>query len=125
MSSVEEFCDLLFSKEPESPGSVSLTIDVNDPSEYFEVLLLIMTNGLKKWYGEKINITSVSDKNILKLKEYFISFSINIHIDVEPKPDIYCIDNHEYLGKSKLEDMTFTVVGPESLYTVHFAFVVI
>jgi len=125
MSSVDEFCDSLFSKEPESPGSVSLTIDVSDPSEQFEVFLLIMTNGLKKWYGDKINIISVSLAHIQKLKEYFISFSINIHVDQEPKPDIYSVDNSAYLHKSKLEDMRFTVVGPTSLYTIWFSFAIL
>ena len=71
MSSVEAFCEQLFSKEPELPGTVDLSIDVSEPSEYFEVLLLIMTNGLKKWYGDRINIVDVSLKHIEKLQEYF------------------------------------------------------
>ena len=122
MSSVEEFCSQLFSKEPESPGTVDLVIEVNEPSEYFEVLLLVMTAGLKKMYGERINIANVLQKDIVKLQEYFISFGMNIHIDKEDKPDIYSIDNLSYLHKKKLEDMTFTVDGPSALYNVRFSF---
>jgi len=124
MSSVEAFSEQLFSKEPEPPGTVDLSIDVSEPSEYFEVLLIIMTNGLKKWYGDRINIVDVSLKHIEKLQEYFLSFGMNIRIDQEPKPDIYSIDNKSYLRRTKLDDMTFTVEGPSTLYTVRFSFVV-
>ena len=122
MSSVEEFCDQLFSKDPERPGTVDLSIVVSEPSEYFEVLLLIMTNGLKKWYGSRINIAEVMMTHIEKLKEYFISFGTNIHIDAEEKPDIYSIDNQAYLDKTRLDDMKFTIEGPTHLYTVWFSF---
>jgi hypothetical protein len=123
MSSVEDFCEQLFSKEPEPSGTVDLSIDVGEPSEYFEVLLLIMTNGLKKWYGDRIDIANVSLKHIERLKEYFLSFGINIRIDNEEKPDIYIIDNKSYLHKTKLDDMSFTVEGPTTLYTVKFSFI--
>lgn len=122
MSSVEDFCKELFSKDPERPGTVDLAIDVSEPSEYFEVLLLVMTNGLKKWCGDKINISQVMVSHIEKLKEYFISFGMNIHIDTEEKPHIYSIDNQSYLGKTILEDMKFTIEGPTSLYTIWFSF---
>jgi len=124
MSSVEEFCSQLFSKDPEPPRTVELSIDVSEPSEYFEVLLLIMTNGLKKWYGDRINITNVSLNHIDKLKEYFLSFGINIRIEQEEKPDIYSIDNKSYLYKTTLGDMSFTVEGPTTLYTVKFSIAV-
>jgi len=122
MSSVDEFCDALFSKDPEGPGKVDLTIDVNEASEFFEVLLLVMTNGLKKWYGQRINIGDVDIKHIVKLKEYFISFGVNIDIAEEDKPDIYSIDNSAYLNKKYLDEMMFTVEGPAKLFTVKFSF---
>jgi hypothetical protein len=122
MSSVDDFCDVLFSKDPEGPGKVDLTIDVNEASEFFEVLLLIMTNGLKKWYGQRINIGDVHITHIAKLKTYFISFGVIIDIVEEDKPDIYSIDNRSYLNKKDLDEMTFTVEGPAKLYTVKFRF---
>lgn len=122
MSSVDDFCDALFARDPDGPGSVDLTVDVNDASEFFEVLLLVMTNGLKKWYGQRVNIGEVEIAHIVKLKEYFMSFGVIIDIETEDKPDIYSIDNRAYLNKKGLDEMTFTVEGPEKLYTVKFRF---
>jgi hypothetical protein len=123
MSSVDDFCNELFSKDPERPGSVDLSVDVNEPSEYFEFLLLVMTNGLKRWLGDRINIADVMKTHIEKLKEYFVSFGMNIYLDIEEKPHIYSIDNKSYLNKTKLEDMKFTIESATHLYTVWFSFV--
>jgi len=122
MSSVDDFCDELFSKDPEGVGKVDLTLDVSDASEFFEFLLLVMTNGLKKWYGPRINIGEVDITHIVKLKEYFLSFGVIIDIEEEAKPDIYSIDNRAYLQKKYLDEMAFTVEGPGKLYTVKFRF---
>jgi len=122
MSSVDDFCNELFSKSPERPGTVDLSVDVNEPSEYFEFLLLVMTNGLKRWLGDRINIVDVMKTHIEKLHEYFISFGMNIHLDTELKPHIYSIDNKSYLNKTKLEDMKFTIESATHLYTVWFSF---
>jgi len=122
MDSIDDFCEALFSKEPERPGGVDLTIYVDEPSELFEALLLIMTNGLKRWYGPRINISNVDTEHILKLRQYFLSFGIIIDIEDEDKPDIYSIDNRAYLNKKSLDDMTFTVEGSQKLFTVKFKF---
>jgi hypothetical protein len=122
MSSVEDFADQLFSKEPGSPGSVNLDIDVEKPSEFFEVLLLIVTHGMKKWYGPRIDITRISKVHLELLQEYFLSFGIAFKIDTQPEPNLYMIDNKAYLEKSKLDDMTFTVASSGSLWILHFAF---
>lgn len=122
MSSVEDFADQLFSVPPGRQGTVNLDIDVDEPSEFFEVLLLIMTQGLKKWYGARINIGDVSAEHIVKLQEYFLSFGIRIIVDRVAEPGVYMIDNKAYMEKKKLEEMTFTVAANKHLYTVHFEF---
>lgn len=122
MSSVDDFCNELFSKDPERAGSVDLSVDVNEPSEYFEFLLLVMTNGLKRWLGDRINIADVMKTHIEKLQQYFISFGMNIHLDTEEKPHIYSIDNKMYLNKTRLDDMKFTIESATHLYTVWFSF---
>jgi hypothetical protein len=123
MSSVEDFADQLFASPPGRQGTVNLDIDVNEPSELFEVLLLIMTQGLKKWYGARINIGDVAADHIVKLQEYFLSFGIHLVVDRVAEPGVYMIDNKAYLEKKKLEEMTFTVAANKHLYTVHFEFV--
>jgi hypothetical protein len=97
MSSVEDFAEQLFSSAAGGAGSVSLDIDVETPSELFEVLLLIMTCGMKRWYGQRINIADVNIEHIKKLQEYFLSFGILLHVDVRAEPDIYALDNKEYI----------------------------
>jgi len=122
MDSVENSSRHLFSESPGLAGSVSLDVDVESPSEFFEVLLLIMTYGMQKWYGKRINIADVSTEHILLLQKYFLSFGVILHVDKNIEPSIYAIDNKEYCQKDNLNDMVFTVVAHKSLYSVYFSF---
>jgi hypothetical protein len=122
MGSVEDFARQLFNESPEQPGKLSLDVDVETPSEFFEVLLIIMTYGMKQWYGERINISEISTDHIVKLQQYFISFGVLLHVDKKDEPTVYYIDNKAYLEKDRLEDMIFTVAAHGSLYTVWFSF---
>jgi len=122
MDSVEEFAAQLFSSEPKAPGSVDLTFDVEDQSALFEVLLLIVTYGMKKWYGQRVDITQITEVHLKKLQEYFLSFNMNFLIDKIPEPGAYMIDNKSYTEKSRLEDMNFTVAANKHLWIIHFSF---
>lgn len=123
MSSVEEFTEHLFSKSPASQGSIGLNFDVESPSELFEVLLLIMTNGMKRWYGPRINIADISAEKMRLLQEYFLSFNLILHVDKAEAPGVYAIDNKEYMSLNKLEEMTFKVVAHNNIFTIRFSFV--
>jgi hypothetical protein len=122
MDSVEDFARMLFRESPDKPGTVSLDVDVETPSEFFEVLLIIMTYGMKQWYGERINIADVSAEHLILLQKYFASFGVILHVDRVDEPSIYAIDNKEYLRKDTLDDMKFTVAAHNSLFTVRFSF---
>jgi len=122
MNSVEDFSRELFSTEASAPKSIRLDFDVSEPSELFEVLLLIMTHGIKKWYGDRVNIASVSQSDLNKLKDYFLSFGFNIHIDSIVEPGVYMIDNKEYLEKRVLDEMKFSVTANKMIFTVWFSF---
>ena len=74
MDSVESFARQLFRNDVKSPGFVALDVDVDTQSEFFEVLLLILTYGMKQWYGERINISDVSAEHMILLQKYFLSF---------------------------------------------------
>ena len=119
--SVEDFARSVFSGSPGAPGSMSLDIDVESPSEYFEVLLMVMTYGMKQWYGQRINISDVSADHMILLQQYFLSFGVVLHVDKKDEPHIYTIDNKAYLQKDSLQDMTFTVAAHGSLFTVRFS----
>jgi hypothetical protein len=122
MSSVQDFANEIFSSEPKPAGTVNLDIDVSEPSEFFEVCLIIMTEGMKKWYGPRINIADVSAEHIVRLREYFLSFGVLLIVDTADEPDIYMIDNKAYVEKTDLKDMTFSVAAHKKLYTVRFVF---
>lgn len=122
MSTVEDFAASLFNEEPKPRGSLNLEIDVDEPSELFEVLLLVMTCGMKKWYGDRINIADIDLEHVAKLQAYFLSFGIQLHLDRVDEPAAYMIDNKAYVEKKLLEEMTFSVAANKSLYTVRFSF---
>jgi len=122
MDTVDEFAASLFSKDPGAPGSVDLAVETEDTSGLFEVLLLIVTYGMKRWYGPRIDITQISTDHLKRLQEYFLSFDIHFTIDKIPEPDTYMIDNKAYVGKTRLEDMTFTVAANRYLWILHFAY---
>jgi hypothetical protein len=123
MDSVEEFSSKLFSESAGLPNSIRLDFDVEEPSELFELLLLVMTHGIKKWYGDRVNIASISSEDLGKLKDYFLSFGYVIHIDSVEAPGVYMIDNKAYLEKTMLDEMKFSVTANKSIYTVWFSFV--
>ena len=122
MDSVEDFARQVFKDSPGNPGTMALDIDVETPSELFEVLLLIMTHGMKQWYGQRINISDVSAEHMILLHKYFLSFGVVLHVDKKDEPSIYAIDNKKYLERDNIEDMTFTVAAHKSLFTVWFSF---
>jgi hypothetical protein len=122
MDSVESFARQLFKNDPKAPGSLSLDIDVDTQSELYEVLLIILTFGMKQWYGDRINISDVSAEHMLLLQQYFVSFGVVLHIDKTDEPTVYAIDNKEYLKKANLEQMKFMVAAHGSLFTVWFSF---
>lgn len=120
MDSINDFARHVFNGSPGAAGSVALDIDVESPSEFFEVLLLIMTYGMKQWYGERVNVADISAEHMVKLQHYFLSFGVILHIDKKDEPDIYMIDNKAYMEKHKLDDMTFTIAAHKSLFTIWF-----
>jgi len=122
MDSIEDFARHIFNGSPGAPGTVALDVDVETPSEFFEVLLVIMTYGMKQWYGERINISDVSAEHMIQLQKYFLSFGVVLHIDKKDEPDIYVLDNKAYREKDSLDAMTFTVAAHKSLFTVWFTF---
>ena len=122
MSSVEDFAKQLFRDAPASPNSIRLDIDVDTPSELFEVLLLIVTYGMKHWHGPRVDITQITAQQIERLQEYFLSFGMQFHLDKTPEPDLYMIDNKSYMNKSTLDQMTFTVAATGFLWIIRFSF---
>jgi hypothetical protein len=118
---VDAFVDKLLQTSAGAPYSVQLEIDTEDTHGMFEVLLLIMTQILKKWYPPPITIGLVSDEDFLRLTEYFASFGMKIKLDVREVPRVLRLNNRDYLEQSRLEEMKFQMVHVDKLYTVNFS----
>jgi len=123
MSSVIEFIDRLLETEPGAPHSVQLEIDTGgDQSALFEVLLLTMTEILKRWYAPPITIGAISDSDYARLVGYFASFGIEFRLSVAqitgapPR-----INNRDYVNKTRLADMKFQMAHDGRVYTARFA----
>jgi len=107
------FIEYVFQKEPKEKNSIKLELDSpqegnNINKHIFEQLLQIFTDGMKYLYSDgdnKINIASLEIDSILKMKEYFESFGVELIFNMYDqtnyvlKPYIY--NNPELYNKSK------------------------
>lgn len=107
------FIEYVFKDKPKEKNSIKLELDSPDKNNninkhIFEQLLQIFTDGMKYLYSDndnKINITSLEIDSILKMKEYFESFGVELIFNMYDqtnyvlKPYIY--NNPELYNKSK------------------------
>lgn len=121
-SDIVRFVDSLVATLPGLPRSIQLDIDVGgDTCAMFEVLLLIMTDILKRWYAPPITIGSITDEDLLRLIQYFASFGIRFGLEVQDVPQVLSIRNQEYLTQTRLDRMKFQMTHANKLYTVRFS----
>jgi hypothetical protein len=119
---IHRFVNRLVSREPGEPGSIQLEVDTDgDAAALFEVLLLIMTEVLKKWYQPPISVGRISTADLQRLRAYFMSFNIKFDLTAEPLPPVCVLHNRDYLNKSELSDMKFQMTYEDKLYTVCFS----
>ena len=121
---IQRFVERLLSNgEPGPRHSITLEIDVGgDSVALFEVLITIMTSILRRWYAPPISLGRVSEKDMERLLAYFASFGIRMDVALEESPRVVRINNKAYETKEHLEDMTFQMMGGNTLYTVRFGF---
>ena len=107
------FIKYVFTKEPKEKNSIKLKLDSPDKNNninkhIFEQLLQIFTDGMKYLYSDndnKVDIASLEIDSILKMKEYFESFGVELIFNMYDqtnyvlKPYIY--NNPELYNKSK------------------------
>jgi hypothetical protein len=119
---IHRFVERLIAKEPGAPNSIQLEIDTDgDASALFEVLLLIMTELLKKWYEPPISVGRIRAADLLRLKAYFLSFGILFELSEEPLPDVCMLRNRDYLQETELRAMKFQMTYEDKLYSVRFS----
>ena len=109
----DSFIKYVFTKNPKPKMTIKLELEPPNPGNnfnkhIFEQLLQIFTDGMKYLYSDddnKINIASLEINSILKMKEYFESFGVELIFNMYDqtnyvlKPYIY--NNPELYNKSK------------------------
>tara|TARA_B100000941_G_scaffold280960_1_gene247927 strand:- start:304 stop:750 length:447 start_codon:yes stop_codon:yes gene_type:complete len=107
------FIEYVFKDKPKEKNSIKLELDPpnknnNINKHIFEQLLQIFTDGMKYLYSDndnKVDIASLEIDSILKMKEYFESFGVELIFNMYDqtnyvlKPYIY--NNPELYNKSK------------------------
>ena len=112
-SKPEDFIQFLFGKEPQPKNTIKLEIDPPEKNKHiglhiFEQLLQIFTDGMKYLYGGddgKVNISTLEIDSIIKMKEYFDSFGVELIFNMYNQSDYvlkpYIYDKPELYNKSK------------------------
>ena len=109
----DSFIKYVFTEEPKEKDTIKLELDMpeegnNLNKHIFEQLLQIFTDGMKHLYSDendKLDIASLDIDSIIKMKEYFSSFGIELIFNIynnknyDIKPYIY--DKPELYNKSK------------------------
>ena len=101
------------------------------------MLIIILTEGLKYFYGEddKVNLTQLSVNDFNKLKDYFKKINIELHLQIFTIID--WIKNKLYTkfipydkiiinNTTKLEELYF-IINPDtidSIYIINFKFLI-
>ena len=120
-----EFIDYLFSNEPKDKDSIQLESPPLDPNKnmglhIFEQLLMIYVDGLKYFFGDnqKVNINKLSQEDIEKVNQYFISINYEVNLEVFSTMNEYqfkfpnYFKNQEHINKNtKLEDFHYEIYG--------------
>jgi hypothetical protein len=107
------FIEYVFTENPKPKKTIKLELEPpnhgnNINKHIFEQLLQIFTDGMKHLYGDdegKVDIVSLDIDSIIKMKEYFESFSVELIFNMYNQSDYvlkpYIYDKPELYNKSK------------------------
>ena len=124
-----EFIHYLFENEPKPQGTILLELPLlesgkNKGLHIFEQLLMIFVDGLKIFYGDnngKVNVCELTEENIMKMKNYFISMNYNLNIEVFSTINEYqfkfpnYFKNQEHIKpETELKDFFYEVFNEEN-----------
>ena len=88
MSEIEldDLINNLFDNQPQPLKSIDIVFEDSDLKKLFESLLMIFTNGMKKLFGNssgQVDLTKLSQDNIIFFNKYMNSFGIQLVIEIE------------------------------------------
>ena len=109
-------------------------IDISTPDQdlktYFEMLIIIMVEGLKKFFGddnEQVNIENLSMNDFNKINKYLNHIHININLQIfdrekwehTHKQNNILYNNIVINNTTKLEDLKF-IIEKTNIYVINF-----
>ena len=107
------FIEYVFTTNPKPKNTIKLELDPPNPANnfnkhVFEQLLQIFTDGMKHLYSDendKLDISTLEIDSIIKMKEYFDSFGVELIFNMYNQSDYvlkpYIYDKPELYNKSK------------------------
>jgi len=127
------FIDFVFKNEPKPIKSINLEFETDNLKELFENLLDIFTQGMKIHYGNEtgiVDLSSLTQDNIINFNKYFNSFGIQLLIDIEDKPIINGFDyqqikytNINITNNTKLNELKLPFLSNGIVYIISFDFI--
>ena len=127
------FIDFVFKNEPKPIKSINLEFETENLKELFENLLDIFTQGMKIHYGNEtgiVDLSSLTQDNIINFNKYFNSFGIQLLIDIEDKPIISGFNyqqikytNINITNNTKLNELKLPFLSNGIVYIIYFDFI--
>ena len=124
---ISNFIEMIYSNNPQPPKSIFASFvdeNSNDNLEgLFEILLVIFTDGMKKFYGKnengilKVNLEQLTENDFNKINQYMNSFGIECKYLVESlnnlSNDVIISDKKnnlsDYFFKINCQNFSFTI----------------
>ncbi len=117
------FAQELYSKPPAAPNSIQL--DLSESSEkptlenLFEEFCIILGEGFKTFFSTstgKVDLDTLRSKDFEKIREYFLSFGINVFFDMQ---NLGTKINRK-AKPTELKDYKLTLTTPNYIYVIWF-----
>lgn len=120
--SPENIASLLFTKEPKDPCSIQIISEqqYNDVTFIFEILLIIMMEGLEILTGDlsKAQLNDLSQDHILSLNPWFesLGFTLKVNILTKDEKDKYSKYYCRIIIRDKLQEIFFEIKNLKKNY---------
>jgi hypothetical protein len=132
MADAQTIARNIFTKPVKAPGTVAFTVDEDmDLKEIFEMLLMIFTEGMKILFGEdgKVDLNSRTEKDFIKVQEYFKSFGFmcNYKVYLPSQCTDINFESRKYNNvtmtpKTKLKDLRLPLKCGPRVFEISFDF---
>ena len=135
MSEIEldDLINNLFDNQPQPLKSIDIVFEDSDLKKLFESLLMIFTNGMKKLFGNssgQVDLTKLSQDNIIFFNKYMNSFGIQLVIEIEQFSILLGSDyeklkytNINITNNTKLNELKLPFLSNGLVYIISFDFI--